>query len=185
MVGTSIPSPHIADVLIADGNITVCKGNSTDIEVYIFDTCRNLGQRIKLTEGIDCGIFAGFCIILIVNAVVLNSILCGKNSNSNAVDGQTLILVAGSSLHHTLNFNFFGCICGQMRITVFGYICAGDLPINNLIQLGITLNAGDLNLVLQRKIALVDDAQVRQLIPAARLPENLLIIRCVGSFLEL
>ena len=48
-----------------------------------------------------------------------------------------------------------------------------DGPIDDIIQLGITLNTGDLNLVLQCKVALVDNTQCGKLIAAARLPKNL------------
>ena len=60
-----------------------------------------------------------------------------------------------------------------------------DRPINNFIEFSISLNTGDLNLVLQSKVAVVDNTEFRQFVCTTRLPKNLLISRCVGSFLEL
>ncbi|NLC52292.1 MAG: hypothetical protein GX764_08345, partial [Firmicutes bacterium] len=48
-----------------------------------------------------------------------------------------------------------------------------DGPINNLIEFSIALNTGDLNLVLQSKVAIVDNTELRQLVCTTRLPENL------------
>ena len=48
-----------------------------------------------------------------------------------------------------------------------------DRPINNFIEFSIALNTGDLNLVLQSKVALVDNTELRQLVCTARLPKNL------------
>jgi hypothetical protein len=74
------------------------------------------------------------------------------------------------------------CICRKTHFyEVDGVIIDG--PINNLIQLGIALNAGDLNLVLQCKVALVDNTQCGKLIAAARLPKD--IRGSVVSSLEL
>ena len=48
-----------------------------------------------------------------------------------------------------------------------------DGPINNFIELCVALNTGDLNLVLQSKVAIVDNTELRQLVCTARLPKNL------------
>ena len=47
-----------------------------------------------------------------------------------------------------------------------------DRPINNFIEFSISLNTGDLNLVLQSKVAVVDNTEFRQLVCTTRLPEN-------------
>ena len=71
------------------------------------------------------------------------------------LDGESIALLTGS----------------QMSL---GQIDSGivDGPINNLIEFSIALNTGDLNLVLQGQIAVVDDTQLGQGIGAARLPQN-------------
>ena len=50
-----------------------------------------------------------------------------------------------------------------------------DCPINNLIELCVALNTGDLNLVLECKVAFVDNTELRQLalngVEASFLPE--------------
>ena len=73
------------------------------------------------------------------------------------LDGESIALLTGS----------------QMSL---GQIDSGivDGPINNLIEFSIALNTGDLNLVLQSKVALVDNTELRQLVGTARLPQNLL-----------
>lgn len=48
-----------------------------------------------------------------------------------------------------------------------------DRPINNFIEFSIALNTGDLNLVLQSKVAFVDNTELRQLVCTTRLPKNL------------
>lgn len=91
---------------------------------------------------------------------------------ANAVDGQTLILVTGGGLHHTFDSKGIALRIGSQMS--FSQVDGGiiDGPIDDIIQLGITLNTGDLNLVLQCKVALVDNTQCGKLIAAARAPKE-------------
>ena len=178
----SIPSPHITDVLVANGNITVCKGKITDVQIYYLNIFGNLGQSIEFGESIMC--CTGILIVLVVVAVTFNSILSSKDSNANAVNRQTLIFIAGSGLHRALDGELTVCTDSQAGKCI-AQCNAADCPINSLIQLGIAVNTGDFNGVLERQIALVDNAELRQLVCTARLPKNLFVNRCVGSFLEL
>ena len=111
VVGISIPSPHITDVLVANGNITVCKGNITDVQIYYLNIFGNLGQSIEFGESIMC--CTGILIVLVVVAVTFNSILSSKDSNANAVNRQTLIFIAGSFLHMTLDGELIVCTNSQ------------------------------------------------------------------------
>ena len=58
------------------------------------------------------------------------------------------------------------------QTVVSGQIGVIDGPVDDLVQLGAAVDAGDGHLVLQGQIALVHHTQLRQSISAARLPQN-------------
>ena len=66
------------------------------------------------------------------------------------------------------------------QTVVSGQIGVIDGPVDDLVQLGAAVDAGDGHLVLQGQIALVHHTQLRQLIGAARLPQNGFVFSASG-----
>ena len=56
----------------------------------------------------------------------------------------------------------------------FAQFRAVNSPVDNLVKLSVALNAGNLNFIFKRKITVINNAQLRQLIAAARLPKDFL-----------
>jgi len=71
------------------------------------------------------------------------------------------------------------------QTVVSGQIGVIDGPVDDLVQLGAAVDAGDGHLVLQGQLAVVLHVHGRQLIGAARLPQDSLALGSVGSLLEL
>ena len=79
----------------------------------------------------------------------------------------------------TLDDNTFGCgIGGKGDLGVDVDVIAIS-EVNGFQQLGVADDAADFNLVLQREIALIDNAKRGQLICTAGLPKNLRA--CIGN----
>ena len=132
-------------------------------------------------------------IVLIIKAVVLNSILSSVNGNGDAVQRQILIVIAGSGLHHALDVIHTAlCACRQIagevldfdRFCVFLFACY-NIEVNNIQQaLAVLGNSGtrhltvtsaalvDLSFPLQRQIAVVGNSEALGQIAATRLPED-------------
>ena len=113
----------------------------------------------------------GVLIILVAGAVALHGVLLGVHGDGDAVNGHALIVVAGLIQHMTLDGELLALPLSQRHIGA--QLDAVHGPFDDLVQLGVALDAGDDYLVLQRQIALVHDAELRQLIGAARLPQDL------------
>ena len=109
-------------------------------------------------------------VVLVVEAVALHGVLRGVDGDGNAADGQVHVLVAGRLLHVALDGELVALTGLQVLFGTHSHIPDG--PLDGLVQLGIPLDAGDLDHVLQRQIAVVDDTQFRQGIGAARLPQD-------------
>ena len=63
MVGISIPSPHITDVLITDGNTAILERDLTDVQIHILDFFGDLSQCVELGKSIVSSVLA--CVIVI------------------------------------------------------------------------------------------------------------------------
>ncbi len=146
------------------------------------------GRRVHLNgrNGID-GILRA-CIVIHAVAVVLASHLGGVDRNGHAVDGQTLIVVVGAGLHRAgdLDDVILGLVGVQhILIAAAAELCStvSNGPVDNVIQVrraggrAALLNAGDLHLIFQVQVAGVADAQLRQPVCSARLPQNLRTLR--------
>ena len=72
------------------------------------------------------------------------------------------------------------------NLSVFGYdplvYYTGRSPLE-AVNMGITLNAGNLNLVFQSEIAIVLDGDVLQVVCTTRLPENFIVLMSCGFLL--
>ena len=95
------------------------------------------------------------------------------NSDTDTVNGLALILVAGGFLHVTFDDNAFGLGIGGKGDLGVDVDAIAISEVNGFQQLGVADDAADFNLVLQRQIALVDNAKRGQLICTAGLPKNL------------
>ena len=188
MVGISIPSPHIADVLIADGNITVCKGNTTDVQIYYLNILGNLGQSIELIEGVICGILTSVGIIQFIEAVLLIGILGRVNRDGDAVQRQVLVLVAGVLIHvaaqvvDTIIRRSGIILLQQVAFVCKGHggcflgLCLHHIKLDGFQQLGIAGSAGDNHLILQCQVALVLDLEALGKEGRTRLPQDIALV---------
>ena len=114
----------------------------------------------------------GVGIVGVVETVALHGVLGGHHGDGDAVNRLVHVVVAGRLLHMTLDgeggalFPGLQLHLGQVDIRII------DGPVDDIIQLGAAVDAGDGHLVLQGQIALVHHTQLRQSISAARLPQN-------------
>ena len=153
----------------------VCNQHSLDSFIRILNRIVGVGYAGDAADGHALLEFicCGTCVILVAEAVFFVCILSSVNGNADAINSKILIFIAGSFLHMTLDGESISRLTG--RQIYLGQIDSGivDRPINNLIELCIALNTGDLNLVLQSKVAFVDNTELRQLVCTARLPKDL------------
>ena len=144
----------------------------------------------------------GILVVLIVLAILFIGCLCSNNGNTDSVDGFALILVAGFLFHAAGDENIirYGIrlqasentvsgrqIASPTRLvyTIFINTASSPFPINRLIQLCIALDAGDDDLVLQSKIAIIDNAKLRKLVSTAGLPKDSFVCGSSSSLSEI
>ena len=175
-----------ADVIAAIAAVIIAAGDG-DVGVTsagLYGDVIGVQRHDTVAEGV--GTFGEFLrtligsvlVVLVVEAVVLHSVLRGVDSDGNAADGQIHVLVAGGLLHVALDGEGIALAGLQMLLGTHSHIADG--PLDGLVQLGIPLDAGDLDHVLQSQIAVVDDTQLRQGIGAARLPQDGFVFSASG-----
>ena len=153
-------------------NISRCLIICVDNRSFLLSTVHTSNQN---------GVYS-ILVVCIVEAVVLagdtaqfSAQLGCIDIDSNVINTLVLILVARRLLHMAFDGQSIRCTGSKgMVCTQIGII---DRPVDHPVQFSVALNAGDDNLILQRQITLVDNPQLRQLIGAARLPEDLCALR--------
>ena len=153
-------------------NSSLCLILGVDIRSFLLGTVHTSNQNGVYSILVVCIVEA---VVLAGDTVQFSTQLGSIDTDSNVINTLVLILVARRLLHMAFDGQSIRCTGSKgMVCTQIGII---DRPVDHPVQFSVALNAGDDNLILQRQITLVDNPQLRQLVGAARLPEDLCALR--------